>query len=350
MVSQVADLVVVETATEAEAFLLENELIKRYQPYYNILLKDDKTYPYIKITLNEEYPSIYTTRKILNDGAKYFGPYANAGSSKEMIEFIKQKFRIRQCKNFKSNKRVCLNYHIGRCLGPCVNNVSKEEYRNQIDEIIELFSAQTFDEEIDWIGQKIVDAIKIDKLRPDDITVVCIDDRHNKSYFNRISEYLGQHNIYTHNLSNNYYETGFIEDQCVTLSTVYKAKGNESAMVFVVGCDVVEPEKDNRTMRNKLFTAFTRAKAWLKISGLRINDSSLVREIQKVKDKNFVLDFVYKDAPIIQRDLDFVNEKKAVKRKLLNDLLDQAKAMGLSDEEIRDMMKNYDTESRSGQK
>ena len=218
------------------------------------------------------------------------------------------------------------------------------------DEIIELYSAETFNAEIEWIGRKIVDAIQIDKLRPDDITVVCIDDRHNKSYFDKLSDYLREKNIYTHNLSNNFYETGFTEDQCVTLSTVYKAKGNESALVFVIGCDVVEPEKDNRTMRNKLFTAFTRAKAWLKISGVQIDGTSLVKEIQKVKEKDFVLHFIYKDAPIIQRDLDSVNEKKATKRKLISELIDRAKSLGFSDDEIRDMIKSYDMESRSEQK
>ena len=127
---------------EAEALILECNLIKKNKPKFNVLLKDDKTYPYIKITLNEEYPTIYTTRRLLNDGAKYFGPYANPGSAKEMVDFIKQKFKIRQCRNLKSNKRVCLNYHIGRCLGLCVNSVSKEEYRKQIDEIIDFLEGK----------------------------------------------------------------------------------------------------------------------------------------------------------------------------------------------------------------
>ena len=218
------------------------------------------------------------------------------------------------------------------------------------DEIIELYSAEDFDSEISWICDKIVEAIRVDKLRPDDITVVCIDDRHNKSYFDKITNCLREKEIYTHNLSNNFYETGFTEDQCVTLSTVYKAKGNEAAMIFVVGCDVAELEKDNRTMRNKLFTAFTRAKAWLKISGVQFEDSSLVREIKTIKEKNFVLDFIYKDAPIIQRDLDSVNEKKATKRKLISELIDKAKSLGLNDDEIHEMIKNYDIESRSDQK
>ena len=142
MVSLIDHFEYIVVDNEAEALILECNLIKENKPKFNVLLKDDKTYPYIKITLNEDYPSIYTTRKIINDGAKYFGPYANAGSAKEMVDFIKQKFKIRQCRNFKSNKRVCLNYHIGRCLGPCVNNISKEEYRKQIDEIIDFLDGK----------------------------------------------------------------------------------------------------------------------------------------------------------------------------------------------------------------
>ena len=142
MVSLIEHFEYIVVDNEAEALILECNLIKKNKPKFNVLLKDDKTYPYIKITLNEEYPSVYTTRKILNDGAKYFGPYANAGSAKEMVDFIKEKFKIRQCKNFKSNKRVCLNYHIGRCLGPCVNNISKDEYRKQIDEIVDFLDGK----------------------------------------------------------------------------------------------------------------------------------------------------------------------------------------------------------------
>ena len=142
MVSLISYFEYIVVDNEAEALILECNLIKKNKPKFNVLLKDDKTYPYIKITLNEEYPSVYTTRRIVNDGAKYFGPYANSGSAKEMVDFIKQKFKIRQCRNFKSNKRVCLNYHIGRCLGPCVNNVSKEEYRKQIEEIIDFLDGK----------------------------------------------------------------------------------------------------------------------------------------------------------------------------------------------------------------
>ncbi len=138
MVSLIDHFEYIVTDNEAEALILECNLIKKNRPKFNVLLKDDKSYPYIKVDLREDYPSVYITRSLKNDGSKYFGPYANPGSAKEMVDFIKKRFKIRQCKNFKSNKRVCLNYHIGRCLGPCANNVSKEEYRKQIDQIMML--------------------------------------------------------------------------------------------------------------------------------------------------------------------------------------------------------------------
>ena len=138
MVSLVDHFEYIVVDNEAEALILECNLIKKNRPKFNVLLKDDKTYPYIKVDLNEEYPSVYITRRVKNDGAKYFGPYANPGSAKEMVDFIKKRFKIRQCKNFKSNKRVCLNYHIGRCLGPCVMKVPKDEYMQQIYQIIML--------------------------------------------------------------------------------------------------------------------------------------------------------------------------------------------------------------------
>ena len=142
MVSLIDHFEYIVTDNEAEALILECNLIKENRPKFNVLLKDDKTYPYIKIDIKSDYPNIFITRTILNDGAKYFGPYANPGSAKEMLDFIKQKFKIRQCKNFKSNKRACLNYHINRCLAPCMGYVSKEEYREQIDQIIMLLEGK----------------------------------------------------------------------------------------------------------------------------------------------------------------------------------------------------------------
>ena len=143
MVALIDHFEYIVTDNEAEALILECNLIKKNMTKFNVLLKDDKTYPYIKVNVKADYPDLYITRKILNDGAKYFGPYANSGSAKEMIDFIKEKFKIRQCRNFKYKDRPCLNYHIKKCLAPCMGYVSKEEYREQINQIIALLEGRT---------------------------------------------------------------------------------------------------------------------------------------------------------------------------------------------------------------
>ena len=143
MVSLIDHFEYIVVDNEAEALILECNLIKKNRPKFNVLLKDDKTYPYIKIDVKSDYPTIIYTRRITNDGSKYFGPYANPGSAKEMIDFIKQKYKIRQCRHLKPRTRPCLNYHIKRCLAPCMGYVSKEEYRKQIDEIIDLLDGKT---------------------------------------------------------------------------------------------------------------------------------------------------------------------------------------------------------------
>lgn len=142
MVSLIDHFEYIVVDNEAEALILECNLIKKNRPKFNVLLKDDKTYPYIKIDIKSDYPNVTITRKIINDGSKYFGPYANPGAAKEMLDFIKKKYKIRQCKNFRSETRACLNYHINRCLGPCMGYVSKEDYRKQIDEIIDILDGK----------------------------------------------------------------------------------------------------------------------------------------------------------------------------------------------------------------
>ena len=143
MVSLIDHFEYIVCDNEAEALILECNLIKENRPKFNVLLKDDKTYPYIRIGMKEEYPSIYITRRIQNDGAKYFGPYANPGAAKEMLNFIKERFQIRQCKTFKFNDRACLNYHIKKCLAPCMKYVSREDYMVQINQIIMLLEGKT---------------------------------------------------------------------------------------------------------------------------------------------------------------------------------------------------------------
>jgi len=139
MVAKISEFEYIVTDTELEALILECNLIKEHKPKFNILLKDDKNYPYIKITLNEEYPRILKTRRVEKDGAKYFGPYSNVFSVTETINLIKKIFPIRTCKRVLprdiGKDRPCLNYHIKACLGPCAGNVSKEEYNAVIRDI-----------------------------------------------------------------------------------------------------------------------------------------------------------------------------------------------------------------------
>jgi superfamily I DNA and RNA helicase len=217
------------------------------------------------------------------------------------------------------------------------------------DEIIEIFSAQNFSHEVSMICDSIHKNIHEEGLRPDDIVVISLDDKNSKRYFNSISENLYSREIYTHNLSSNTYEKGFIEDECVTLSTVYKAKGHEAALVYVIGCDVFENKKNDRNMRNKVFTAFTRAKAWLKITGVALEDDSIYKEVNEIKNKDFVLDFTYKEAHIIQRDLSGENAKKATLREILLEFIDEMKKKGFSQEEIDQAVREHRGSSKLSQ-
>ncbi len=133
MVANICYFEYIITDSETEALVLECNLIKKYRPKYNILLKDDKQYPYIKVTINEKYPRIFMTRQLKNDGAKYFGPYAGGGTVKAVLELVGKIFKPPKChRKFPDDigkGRPCLNYHIKACFAPCTGNVSEEEYR-----------------------------------------------------------------------------------------------------------------------------------------------------------------------------------------------------------------------------
>lgn len=126
------------TDSEQEAFLLECNLIKKHRPRYNVRLKDDKTYPYLKVSLNEEWPRVYVTRQLENDKARYFGPYASAGSVRQTLSQIRRLFPVRSCRKpiRGTDSRPCLDYHLGRCLGPCIGAVSKGDYHQVAREVI----------------------------------------------------------------------------------------------------------------------------------------------------------------------------------------------------------------------
>ncbi len=144
MVSLIKSFEYIVANDEREAFIIECNLIKSHMPHYNIMLKDDKTYPYIKVTVKEEYPRISITRKFENDGARYFGPYPERVSAKKAINILQQNFPIRTCKKkvMGKDKRPCLNYQIKRCLGPCANLCTKEQYLEQVDGLVKFLEGK----------------------------------------------------------------------------------------------------------------------------------------------------------------------------------------------------------------
>lgn len=149
LVSKIADIKYIVVNNESETLLLENNLIKQYQPRYNVLLKDDKTYPSIAIK-NEYFPRVFSTRKILKDGTKYFGPYSNVGSMKVVLETIHKIYKLRICnldlspeKIAEGKYKVCLQYHIKKCLAPCIGLQKLEDYNKDINSVIEILKGNT---------------------------------------------------------------------------------------------------------------------------------------------------------------------------------------------------------------
>ena len=145
MVSELADFEYIVTDTEAEALILENTLIKRHRPYFNIRLKDDKTYPYLKVDLAEDFPRVYITRGVHDDGARYFGPFASAGSVRQSMDLVKKLFPYRSCTKriTGTDPRPCLEYYIHRCVGPCAGLASKEEYSAVVQQVILFLEGKT---------------------------------------------------------------------------------------------------------------------------------------------------------------------------------------------------------------
>ena len=145
LMARTTDFEYILTESEQEALLLENSLIKRHQPRFNVRLRDDKTYPYIKIDLAEEFPQIYITRKTANDGARYFGPFASAGSVRKTLTLLKRLFPYRSCTKAitGTDARPCLEYYIHRCVAPCIGNVTREEYREVIRQVILFMEGRT---------------------------------------------------------------------------------------------------------------------------------------------------------------------------------------------------------------
>ena len=148
MVEKIAEFETIVTSSEVEALILECNLIKKYRPRYNIMLKDDKTYPFLKVTVNEDFPRIYVTRRQMRDGAKYYGPYADVGAMHDTVKLLRSMFPLRTCRKMNPD-RPCLNYHIKRCLAPCAGYVSREEYGNMIKSVCMVLDGRTTELERD---------------------------------------------------------------------------------------------------------------------------------------------------------------------------------------------------------
>src|ERR671914_580818 len=139
LVRLLAEVDTIVVPSEAHALILEANLIKEYKPRFNITLRDDKSYPYIKVTVHEPFPRVFVTRRVVNDGGRYFGPYTDVGAMRRALNVVKRIFTVRSC-NYDMPRvmpeRACLDYHIGRCKAPCIFAQTQDEYRSMIDEVV----------------------------------------------------------------------------------------------------------------------------------------------------------------------------------------------------------------------
>ncbi len=145
LVMEIADIDFIVTASELEALLLENTLIKKYQPHYNVQLKDDHRYPFIKIHWQDDFPRVTTTRRLINDGARYYGPYVASWAAYQTLDFVRKVFPYLTCTRVITgkDKRACLYYHLGRCAAPCIGAVNREQYRQIMDNLGNFLNGQT---------------------------------------------------------------------------------------------------------------------------------------------------------------------------------------------------------------
>ena len=162
MVSKVADFEYIITDSEPEAIILECTIIKKYRPRYNARLKDDKSYPYLKIDLTEDFPQVYITRRVNQDGARYFGPFATANSVRKTLDLLKKLFPYRSCTKVITGKdpRPCLEYYINRCVAPCIGAVNREEYLKVVEQVIMFMEGKT-EKVVDDLRQKMEEAASL---------------------------------------------------------------------------------------------------------------------------------------------------------------------------------------------
>lgn len=209
---------------------------------------------------------------------------------------------------------------------------------NRIKDCIRIYQAPDFSQELEWIVNQIEAAIKVDKLLPEDIAVVCLDEANAFNYFNGLEQRLATREIATYNVMDRNYVKGFYREGKVTLSSIFKAKGNEAAMVFVVGCDVFEDKKDSRTMRNKVFTAFTRAKIWLRISGTGEDClKQMLYEMELLKQNGFKFEFLNRPTHLLDKDWNERSEMYDNEQAFYEELLEMSRKKGISVDRILQM-------------
>ncbi len=157
MVANIAEFEYITCQTEMEALILECNLIKKYEPKYNVLLRDDKTYPYIKVTMQEDFPRVVKTRIVKKDGSKYFGPYSDASAVNDTIDLLNKIFKLKRCNavKFPEGQRACLNFHIDDCMGICTGKVSKEEYMESINSVLDFLGGKQ-KKVIDYLTEKMI--------------------------------------------------------------------------------------------------------------------------------------------------------------------------------------------------
>ena len=257
MASLVRDIDYIVTKNEVEALALECNYIKEHNPKFNVMLKDDKSYPYIKITIKDKYPTIYVTRTKKNDGNMYFGPYTSVTAMRDVLATIKQIFQVKRCKyNLEKNKNKgpCLYYHIGRCLGPCINDVNLQEYKEMINQVILFLQGKNkqikdmIKTEIDKSIEKLeFEKCAILKKRLDDIEK--ISEKQNVANLNEYSS-----DIWGYVLNNNvlYIQVFKIRDYKVILNEDVKIEDleedeiNESLMQILTGYYIKNKDKPKK--------------------------------------------------------------------------------------------------------
>lgn len=206
------------------------------------------------------------------------------------------------------------------------------------EEIIETKSLKDKMEELQWVACEIEKNIKNDLLKPDDIVVISLDDINSKEQFEILYDLLNKKGIESYNLSSNNYLKGFIKENAVTLTTLYKAKGNEAGMVYVISADIFDKKANSRSMRNKVFTAFTRTKGWLRITGINCENGKLFTEIKTIIEKEFKFDFIQPNEAYALKNYKKgkkTNEVLKVKQKIME--LEKA---GFKQEDLMDLLFN----------